>query len=159
MDLNKRLIALILILISANVYILALQKAEGVPMTLYIKPVLAERYTPKFEEITAIITAYNTTPGQTQGDPCIAADGTNICGLDNVLACPRRFPFGTKFEIEGKIWICHDRTNSKYDCSDGICIEERIDLNFNKDIQKARQWGKKTLTVKIYDNQFKNYKE
>jgi 3D (Asp-Asp-Asp) domain-containing protein len=91
-----------------------------------------------------VITAYNTVPEQTSGNPCISASGKNICGIDNALACPREYPFGTKFEIEGKIWICYDRTNLRYN--------DRLDLSFDKDIKGAINFGKQIKRVKIYEN-------
>ncbi len=87
------------------------------------------------------VTAYNTVPGQTDDTPCIAASGKNICGRSDVVACPKKYKFGTKFKIEGKIYVCEDRTAAKYG--------ERIDISFGKDVAGAKEWGKQVLEVEI----------
>lgn len=87
------------------------------------------------------ISAYNTVIEQCSGDPCISASGKNICGRNDTVACPRKYKFGTKFEILDKIYICEDRLALKYN--------NRIDINFDKDMVGAKNWGVKTLLVKI----------
>lgn len=92
---------------------------------------------------TATVTAYNTVPAQTDSSPCISASGHNICGRDDVTACPRSIAFGTIIEINRKRYYCYDRLSSKYD--------NRFDISFDKDVQSAKEWGIKTLEVKIYN--------
>ena len=53
--------------------------------------------------VWAWVTGYNTVPEQTDSTPCIAANGENICGLTNVVACPRSIPFETLVEIDGEV--------------------------------------------------------
>ena len=53
------------------------------------------------EQVLATITAYNTIPEQTDNTPCLGAGG-NICGRNNVVACPRSIPLGT--------WVIIDDT-------------------------------------------------
>lgn len=91
--------------------------------------------------VTAVVTAYNTVEWQTDASPCLAASGDNICGRDDVVACPRNVPLGTKVLINEKEYICLDRTAGKFD--------GRFDLSFDKDIDAARQWGVKRLSVTI----------
>jgi len=55
----------------------------------------------------ATVTAYTSRPFAT------TASGSR--GFDGVVACPRKFPFGTKVMIEGKIYECLDRLSRKYD--------------------------------------------
>jgi 3D (Asp-Asp-Asp) domain-containing protein len=150
---NSYLLAGIAILLSANFYVGSLNYLYSISTPIYTAPITKFELTGnsnsfEFEkksniviEEKAIITAYNTVPEQTSGDPCISADGTNICGLDNVLACPRAYPFGTKVEILGKEYVCRDRLAQKYD--------NRFDISFDKDVEGARQWGKRHLTVRI----------
>jgi len=73
----------------------------------------------------AYVTGYNTVPEQTDGDPCIAASGDNICGRKDVVACPRVVPLGTIIEIDGKDYTCLDRLAKKYD--------NRYDISCDKD--------------------------
>ena len=96
---------------------------------------------PKTETRTFTITAYNTVPAQTSGNPCISASGKNICGRDDIIACSRKYKFGTKFEILNKIYICEDRLAIKYD--------DRLDISFDKDIIGAREFGKQRVLVEI----------
>ena len=82
-------------------------------------------------EIKAYITGYNTVPEQTDSTPCISADGSNICGRDDTVACPRSLELGTKIGIRGKIYTCADRLAKKYD--------DRFDVNCDKDFKCPNQ--------------------
>ena len=86
-------------------------------------------------------TAYNTVVEQCDNNPCVSASGKNICGRTDTVACPREYKFGTKFEILGKVYTCEDRTATKYG--------DRLDINFDKDMVGANEWGKRILSVKI----------
>jgi len=93
------------------------------------------------EQVYAVITAYNTVPEQTWGDPCISASGDNICGMSNVVACPRSIPLGTWVIIDSEYYQCLDRLALKYDA--------RFDISFDKDVQGAKDFGKKNKEVLI----------
>lgn len=73
----------------------------------------------------AYVTGYNTVPEQTDGEPCIAASGANICGRRDTVACPRLFNLGTVVEINGRKYVCEDRTAPKF--------RGRFDINCDKD--------------------------
>lgn len=75
--------------------------------------------------IDAYVTGYNTVVGQTDATPCIGALGTNICGRRNVVACPPMLRLGTMVEINGKTYICEDRTAPKF--------RDRFDINCDQD--------------------------
>jgi hypothetical protein len=75
--------------------------------------------------IDAYVTGYNTVVGQTDETPCIGALGTNICGRRNVVACPPMLKLGTMVEINGKTYICEDRTAAKF--------RDRFDINCDRD--------------------------
>lgn len=91
-----------------------------------------------------LVTSYNAVADQTDDSPCISASGLNICETDKLIcACPRKYPFGTKFLIEGQIYFCEDRLHRKYD--------DRIDL-LMKTKEEAKQWGKQWLEVKIVND-------
>lgn len=90
--------------------------------------VASERETPPRNPdvyIDAYVTGYNTVVGQTDETPCIGALGTNICGRRNVVACPSMLALGTMVEINGKAYICEDRTAPKY--------RDRFDINCDQD--------------------------
>lgn len=59
-------------------------------------------------------------------------------------AAPRSIPFGTHIWIPSLGWrIVEDRTARKYD--------GRIDVYMGADREKALQWGKQTLQIRIYE--------
>lgn len=91
------------------------------------------------------VTAYNPVPGQTDGDPCRSANGTDICAgmaRGEHYVATNELPFGTKVQISGEIYTVVDRTNSRY--------AYRYDIAFPADqIEKAIEFGKKTLQVEI----------
>lgn len=79
------------------------------------------------KSVWALVTGYNTVPAQTDATPCIAASGDNICGRSDVVACPRAYPLGTEVRIDGKRYVCLDRTALKFD--------GRWDISCDKDMQ------------------------
>lgn len=93
------------------------------------------------EEFIARVTAYNTVSWQTDASPCISSSGDDICGRNDVAACPRRIPLGSIIRIGDNQYTCLDRLALKYD--------NRVDISFDKDIQAAKEWGIKTLKVKV----------
>jgi len=104
-------------------------------ISAYSSPILIK------EKVNAVVTAYNTVPEQTWGDPCISASGDNICGMKNVVACPRSIPLGTWVIIDDTYYQCLDRLAVKYD--------NRFDISFDKDIQGAKEFGKQIKEVII----------
>ncbi len=90
------------------------------------------------KEISATITAFNTVPWQTDNSPCMAKFGY-ICERDDVVACPRDIPAHTKVIIFNKEYECMDWTAYKYN--------GRFDISFDKDIQGAKNFGKKYTKV------------
>jgi len=91
--------------------------------------------------VYAHVTWYNTVPEQTDSTPCIAASGDNICGRDDVVACPTYLPLGTIVEIDGKDYTCLDRTNTKYN--------GRYDISCDKDDACPYQvTGRKEVVIK-----------
>lgn len=79
------------------------------------------------ELITVHVTGYNLVEGQTDATPCIGASGKDLCGEQGhfTVACPRKYPLGTVFEIDGFYYTCEDRLAKKYD--------DRIDINCKLD--------------------------
>lgn len=81
---------------------------------------------PAYKTRIAKITGYNTVEAQTDQTPCISSSGHNICGRNDVVACPRSIKLGTKVEIGGKMYVCLDRLAAKYD--------NRFDISCDKDM-------------------------
>ena len=107
-----------------------------------------EIYEVKEEKIREI-SAYNVgDPNQCAGDPCISANGENICNaLDmGYRRCAANFvPFGTRLFIEeiGECLVV-DRLNSRY--------PNRVDLAMKLDEkQRALNFGVQKLSVKILE--------
>ena len=114
-----------------------------------------------FNEVLATITAYTSSVEETDNTPCLSASGVDLChniadsmekygydvfSADGVIACPKKYKFGTIVEIENRKYICLDRMNSRYDG------QERFDIYFGHDKQGALEFGKRTLNIKIYNN-------
>lgn len=65
------------------------------------------------------MTAYNSEPAQTDGDPCTTANGFNVCehGVEDTVAA-NFLPFGSKIMIPdlfpGKVFIVRDRMAARY---------------------------------------------
>jgi 3D (Asp-Asp-Asp) domain-containing protein len=123
-----------------KVEVVRAEYAEGVfPDPCSLKDVICEKE-PK--TIQATVTAYNSTKEQTDNSPCIGAAG-QICGVPNVVACPRRYELGTVVKIMEKNYTCLDRLSRRYD--------NRFDIFFDNDVDGALVWGVQTLEVTIYE--------
>ncbi|WP_234994974.1 3D domain-containing protein [Microbulbifer donghaiensis] len=98
--------------------------------------------------MTVHATAYNSVPGQTDDDPWVAAWNNRLRPGDKVIAVSRDLEKhgltnGAKVQIEGLpgTYTVRDRMNKRF--------KNRIDVWMEKDIKKARKWGKKTLKIKF----------
>lgn len=101
-----------------------------------------EAESPSFHrDVRAMVTGYNTVPGQTDSTPCIAASGANICGRRDAVACPRSISLGTVVEIRGTTYVCEDRLAKKYDA--------RFDISCDKDMACPYEVAGWT-TIKVY---------
>lgn len=110
---------------------------------LKIQPKLEKIQDNPFKEIKATVYAYNAEIGQTDNNPCLTADGTNVCQNPQSVIANNCLKFGTKVELNNKTYIVKDRMNKRYDCNDFDI------LMLTK--QEALNFGKKYLTIKIYD--------
>ncbi|SDJ69961.1 3D domain-containing protein [Microbulbifer yueqingensis] len=91
-------------------------------------------------------TAYNSVPGQTDDDPWVAAWNNRLRPGQKVIAVSRDLEKhgltnGAKVKIEGLpgTYTVRDRMNKRF--------KNRIDVWMEKDIKKARSWGKKKLKI------------
>jgi 3D (Asp-Asp-Asp) domain-containing protein len=85
---------------------------------------------------TAEVTAYSSSPDETWGDPFITASGRLV--HDGLVACPRKFPFGTRFRIGSRIYTCWDRLHKRFD--------DRFDI-WKPTKEEALQFGKQVLDI------------
>lgn len=89
-----------------------------------------------------VVTGYSSTESQTDDTPFIMASGKRV--YDGAIACPRKYKFGQKVEITGKIYTCEDRKNIRYESYP----EEWFDIWFESQ-ELALNWGIEKLRVFI----------
>lgn len=106
-----------------------------------IRPI--NRETPD-KVVKAVITAYTSTPDQTDDSPFIAASGKRV--HDGMIAA-NFLPFGTKVKIPSvygdKIFVVEDRMNSRYGYG-------RFDVWLDTTRTEARKFGVKRVEVEIF---------
>lgn len=110
------------------------------------------------------VTAYNSEYNQTDATPCLAEPTrNNICELDGKLqaenglyiCASNKFDLGTELEIRTKAntvfgkCIVLDRMNARY--------KNNIDIYLNKDVERARNFGRQNLWVKV-TGEYENFK-
>ncbi|WP_273566796.1 3D domain-containing protein [Maribacter halichondriae] len=100
----------------------------------------------EWKPLKVTVSAYNSTLAQTQGDPNVAAWGDTLKPGMKVIAVSRDLlqkglKRNTKVKIEGMegIYEVKDKMHRRW--------TNRIDLYMGKDIQKAKEWGRKKLTI------------
>ena len=103
-----------------------------------------EKKTWKSLEVKA--SAYNSVRSQTDGEPSVAAWGDTLKPGMKVIAVSRDLislglKHNTEVKIEGlpDIYLVKDKMNSRY--------RNRIDVYMGIDIQRAKEWGQKKLTI------------
>ncbi len=98
----------------------------------------------KIRELVVSITAYSSTPDQTDDSPFITARGTYV--RDGIVAA-NFLPFGTKIKIPelfgDKIFVVEDRMNSRYWHKVDVWFPERHD---------ALEFGIKTAKIQIVES-------
>lgn len=75
---------------------------------------------------------------------CLTASG-KIATANITAACPRKYKFGTKIKIGGKIYECQDRLAKKYD--------SRFDIFADESLKEAFKFGRKNMQVEIYETE------
>lgn len=86
----------------------------------------------------AIVTAYSSSPDETDDTPEIMASGKKV--YPGAVACPRRIEFGVEVEIEGRRYTCEDRMHPRFD--------DRFDV-WHPSKDEAWEWGKKKVLVRV----------
>lgn len=98
----------------------------------------------KPKKINAVITAYTSTPDQTDGNPFITASGKMV---DEHTIAGNGLPFGTVIKIPSlfgeKRFIVTDRMNSRYNFG-------RFDVWLKSSQKEALKFGVKRVPVEIY---------
>lgn len=98
------------------------------------------------KSMTVTATAYNSVKGQTDDDPWTAAWNNKLRPGDKIIAVSRDLEKhgltnGAKVRIEGLpgTYTVRDRMNKRF--------TNRIDVWMEKDVKKARSWGKRKLKI------------
>ncbi len=100
------------------------------------------------------VSAYSSTVEQTDSEPCIAADGTDVCRrwmLGETLCASNDYPFGTRLYLAGSIrmtCVVSDRMNARY------TGKNYIDLYFGTDTIAAQRFGTRTDVPVSIDSTF-----
>jgi len=122
----------------------------GLPESLVSKDVevAKEVVIPKPDKVVrAVMTAYTSTPDQTDDTPCITADGTNLCKTKKPTVAANWLPFGTKIKIPSlfgdQVFEVHDRMNKRYGYG-------RMDIWFDSPKAEAFKFGVKRADIEIY---------
>ena len=82
--------------------------------------------------------AYTADENQTDSDPLTMASGKKVYEGAIANNC---LDFGTKVEVNGKVYTVEDKMNSRYDC-------DHFDIYFT-DYEEAIKFGRKQLEYKI----------
>jgi len=94
--------------------------------------------------VNAVLTAYSSTPDQTDDDPFIAASGKRV--YDGMVAA-NWLPFGTKIKIPAlfgdKIFTVDDRMNARYGYG-------RMDIWMNAPRKQVNAFGVKRTKIEVY---------
>jgi len=79
-------------------------------------PIVVPTNTPEGskDQIQAIVSYFTASVNETDDEPCITADGTNICNIEENIIAANWLPFNTKVKIDGKIYRVADRMNQRY---------------------------------------------
>ena len=92
-------------------------------------------------------TAYNSVPGQTQGNPTVTAWGDKLVPGMKVIAVSRDLiskglDHGTKVKIDGMpgTYRVMDKLHKRW--------KRRIDIYMGKDVKAAKAWGKREVTIR-----------
>jgi len=130
-------------MVTMNKTILQSLTAAVINMLLCIMPAEAA------QSLTVHATAYNSVWAQTSGDPTLAAWGDRLRPGMKVIAVSRDLlRMGLKHNSRVKIkglpgyYLVKDKMNKRW--------KRKIDIYMGRDIQMAREWGKRRVTI-IWD--------
>src|SRR5699024_741281 len=96
--------------------------------------------------MTVTVTAYNSTPDQTSGDPNVTAWGDRLKpGMHVVAVSPDLvrlgLDHGTRIAIEGfkQEFVVLDKTSSR--------LRRRVDIYMGLDVRRALEFGRQRLRI------------
>lgn len=92
------------------------------------------------EFVRASVSAYTSSVDETDETPDVNARGYKPG--PGSIACPTRYKFGTEVIINKKTYVCDDRMSPRLSGGDYFDV-------WMTTKEKARQWGRRTVTVEI----------
>lgn len=97
-------------------------------------------YVQSVEIVQAQVSAYTSSPDETDDTPHITASGAVT--RRGIVACPSWLTFGTRVEIEGSIYECQDRMAGRYQTGNyfDVWVESK---------HEAYEWGRRNLAVTL----------
>lgn len=109
-----------------------------------VEPIIKEMRPETIKTIYMDATAYTSSPEETDADPFVTADGSDV--RDSIIAT-NVLPFGTKVRIPtvygDRIFEVHDRMNARY--------SYRVDV-WMADKQEVRQFGlKRNIPIEVVE--------
>ena len=124
----------------------ALRRPVPVTAALLIALLLSACGGPARRELTVTATAYNSLPGQTQGDPTLAAWGDRLePGMRAIAVSRDLIPMGLGHETRVRI----EGLPGEYRVLDKLARRwtRRIDIYMGNDVEAARSWGKREVRI------------
>lgn len=116
---------------------------DGAVVANTVLPQEAKKAVAESKIVTVVVTAYSSTPDQTDDTPFITASGTHV---RSGIAASSFLPFGAKVKLPkafgDKIFVIEDAMNSRYKG------QNRIDVWFES-YEEARAFGVRTVKAEI----------
>ncbi len=94
--------------------------------------------------LNAVVTAYSSTPEETDDDPFITASGSYV--YDGTIACPMFIPLGTLVILDGRVYTCEDRMGLRIRKHDGEDSLYHFDI-WKETKHDALKYGRQTHSV------------
>ena len=107
------------------------------PHSLFLKANIPPCYVQTTDLGTRTVTAYSSTPEETDDTPFITASGQTV---RSGIVATNELAFGTLVKIDGKVYEVQDRTNARYQYLYDIWMPSK---------QEALDWGKRTLKIEL----------
>lgn len=130
--------------VDGSLKVMEMQTVRTVLIALYF---LLSAATLSAKELEVTATAYNSVPGQTQGDPETTAWGETLTPGMKAIAVSRDLldkglTHGVKVKIDGLpgAYVVMDKLHRRW--------RRRIDIYMGEDIDAAKAWGKQKVTIR-----------
>lgn len=102
----------------------------------------------QWKELEVTVSAYNSLPGQTAGNPALTAWGDTLRpGMKSVAVSRDLIGLGLDYDTEVQIegldgsYRVNDKMNRRF--------SRHIDLYMGEDVSRAKKWGRKRLKIRF----------